>query len=173
MFIYLCIHLSIYLSIYLSICLCIYLSMCPSIYLSLYLSIYVSIYLFVYLSFFHLSVCLPVCLPIYSSMLRYECLLTYFTFIMSFSSLTLFAMNFILIFLYCDILQTIIFSNIINIDIDDSRLDQTFLFYVISSSLLLDVFTLCPFCGIHKLKSSNFIMWETFLHKDKQGHRLR
>ena len=60
--------------------------------------------------------------------------------------------------LYCDILQTIIFSNITNSDIDDSRLDQTFLFYVISSSLLLDVFTLCPFCGIHKLKSSNFIM---------------
>ena len=150
--------LSIYLSIYLSICLCIYLSMCPSIYLSLYLSIYVSIYLFVYLSFFHLSVCLPVCLPIYSSMHRYECLLTYFTFIMSFSSLTLFAMNFLLILLYCDILQTTISSNIINIDIDDSRLDQTFLFYLIASSLLLVVFTLCPFCGIHKLKSSNFIM---------------
>ena len=142
-------HLSGCLSVYLSICLSICLSMYPSIYLPIYQSIY---------PFFHLSVCLPVCLPIYSSMHRYECLLTYFTFIMSFSSLTLFAMNFLLIFLYCDILQTIIFSNIINIDIDDSRLDQTFLFYVISSSLLLDVFTSCPFCGIHKLKSSNFIM---------------
>ena len=167
--IYLCIHLSIYLSIYVSIYLSICLSICISMYPSIYLPIYQSIYPFI-----HLSAFLPVCLPICSSPIhRYECLLTNFTFIMSFSSVTPFAMNFLLIFLYCDILQTIIFSNITNIDIDDSRLDQTFLFYLISSSLLLGVFTLCPFCGIHKLKSSNFIMWETFLHKDKQGRRLR